>query len=70
MNIYKTILKSQWDTDSKMNASMMEALMLRYSEGKDLTSNYAEVIASLTPEDVSEVLHAFNEGFKIEFMVR
>ena len=70
MNIYKTILKSQWDTDSKMNASMMEALMLRYSEGKDLTSNYAEVIASLTPEDVSEVLHAFNEGFKVEFMVR
>lgn len=70
MKTYKAILLNQIGYDSALNGSMMQMLMLRYSQGKDLVSQYKENINSLTPEDIREVLTALNESSKVEFIVK
>ena len=66
----KAILLNQIGYDSTLNGSMMQMLMLRYSQGKDMVSQYKENINSLTSEDIMEVLAALNESSKVEFIVK
>jgi len=70
MAIYKAILLSQIGYDVTLNSEMIDNLMLRYSEGKDLVSQYKEVINSLTPAAIQEVLKSLTEGSKVEFVVK
>jgi len=70
MAIYKSILLSQVGYDITLNSEMMNNLMIRYSEGKDLVSQYKEVIESLTPASIQEVLTSLTNGSKVEFVVK
>ena len=70
MKSYKAILLNQIGYDTSLDRSLMQMLALRYSQGKDLVSQYKEVINSLSPDDIREVLAALNGSSKVEFIVK
>ena len=47
----------------------MDALLTRYSEGRDVMSRYKEIIAALTPDKVEAVIAAMAEGSRVEYLV-
>lgn len=70
MKSYKALLLNHIGYDKTLNRNIMQMMMLRYSQGKDLLSGYKDAIAGLTPEDIREVLNSLNESSKVEFIVK
>ena len=49
---------------------VMEAFLLRNSEGKDVLSNYSTYLSKVTAEDVMGVISALEKGSKVEFIIK
>ena len=46
----------------------VDAIVLRYLDGKDLSTGYASKIDSVTPAKVQAVLNMLDTGCKIEYV--
>ena len=49
---------------------IMEAFLLRNSEGKDVLSNYSTFLSKVTAEDVMSVVSALEKGSKVEYIIK
>ena len=49
---------------------MMDAFLRRYSEGKDMVSNWQAYLSKVTVGDVADVFSALEKGAKVEFVVK
>lgn len=49
---------------------VMEAFLLRNSEGKDVLSNYSTYLGKVTAQDVSDVVAALEKGSKVEYVIK
>ncbi len=65
---YKTILKGRIALKMKDPAYWMNAITLRYLDGKDLSTNYAARIDAVTPEKLTAVLSLLEGAGKIEYV--
>ena len=49
---------------------VMEAFLLRHSEGKDVLSNYSTYLSKVTAEDVMNVISSLDRGSKVEYIIK
>ena len=49
---------------------VMEAFLLRHSEGKDILSNYSTYLSKVTAEDVMNVISSLDRGSKVEYIIK
>jgi hypothetical protein len=49
---------------------VMDAFLLRNSEGKDVLSNYSTYLGKVTVQDVSDVIDALERGSKVEYVIK
>lgn len=49
---------------------VMDAFLLRNSEGKDMISNYSTYLGKVTVDDVAAVVDALGKGSKVEYVIK
>ena len=65
---YKAYLKNQLSVEMKDPQYWVDAIVVRYLDGKDLTTGYAANIDALTKDDVKRVLTLLDKGCKVEYV--
>ncbi len=65
---YKETLKSNMVKETRSPEYWVDAIVLRYLEGKDLTTNYAARIDALNADKVKAVLTLLDGGSKVEYV--
>ena len=50
--------------------NMVNAILTRYSEGKDMISKYKERIEGVTAQNVSDILKSLSSGVRVEYVVK
>lgn len=68
LKIFKTRLKNEIATEMKDPEYWVDAIVLRYLDGKDLSTGYAAKIDSVTPAKVQAVLNMLDAGCKVEYV--
>lgn len=64
----KNALLSEMSTKLSKPEGVVEAVMMRYSVGKDLVSDYKSKVNAVKASDVKDMLSALAEGAKVEFV--
>ncbi len=65
---YKEALKNSIAQEMKSPGYWVEAITLRYLDGKDMSTNYAAKIDAVSPERVMSVLGLLDAGSKVEYV--
>ena len=65
---YKAYLKNHMDVQMNDPLYWVEAITVRYLDGKDLTTRYATNIDALSKNDVKKILSLIDKGCKIEYV--
>ena len=68
LKMFKARLKNEIATEMKDPSYWVDAIVLRYLDGKDLSTGYASKIDSVTPAKVQAVLNMLDAGCKIEYV--
>lgn len=68
LKICKAQLKSEIATEMQDPRYWVDAIVLRYLDGKDLSTGYASKIDAVTPAKVQSVLKMLDDGSKIEYV--
>lgn len=68
LKMFKARLKNEIATEMKDPSYWVDAIVLRYLDGKDLSTGYAAKIDSVTPAKVQAVLNMLDAGCKIEYV--
>lgn len=70
LDALKSALTNSMATQVSRPEFLIPAVMMRNSEGKDIVSNYAAAIKSVTLDEVNRVLHDLDFGSKVEYIIR
>ena len=70
LKIYKDLLLKQASYETGRPDAIQEAIITRYSYGKDLTSKYKEMISAITAASVEAFLTDLATGGKVEYIVK
>lgn len=65
---YKAYLKNKMSVQMKDPQYWVDAIVVRYLDGKDLTTGYAANIDALTKDDIKRVLSLIDKGCKVEYV--
>ena len=65
---YKAYLKNRIQVEMKHPQYWVDAITVRYLDGKDLTSGYASNIDGLTRDDVKKIFNLMDKGCKVEYV--
>ncbi len=65
---YKAYLKNKMSVEMNDPQYWVDAIVVRYLDGKDLTTGYAANIDALTKDDVKRVLSLIDKGCKVEYV--
>jgi hypothetical protein len=65
---YKAFLKNQLSVEMNDPQYWVDAIVVRYLDGKDLTTGYAANIDALSKDDVKRVLALIDRGCKVEYV--
>ncbi len=65
---FKEALKNEISREMQTPEYWVRAIMLRYVDGKDLTTNYSSRIDAVSPVKVKEILGLLDNGTKIEYV--
>lgn len=68
LKMMKTRLKNEIAAEMKNPEYWVDAIVLRYLDGKDLSTGYAAKVDSVTPAKVQAVLNMLDAGCKIEYV--
>lgn len=67
---YKTILKGHMSLMQQDPSFRIRAIVMRYLDGKDLTTNYEAKIDAVTPQKVKTILSSLTNASKVEYIIR
>ena len=70
LQAYKSLCSNSMESMLSSAENLVQIVLMRYSEGKDLVGKYKERIAGITAAQVAEVLTSFAEGRRAEYVVR
>ena len=68
LNDYKAFLKHRVGLEMKDPAYWTNAIVVRYLDGKDLTTGYASKIDALTADKIERILRMLDAGSKVEYV--
>ncbi len=69
LKMLKGLLLQRTKAEMARPSGIISAVMTRYSDGKDLSSKYAEVISALPAGTVEDVLAGLGNGGKVEYII-
>lgn len=69
LNHYKNSVISSYGAKMNTDSGIVEAILVRYSEGRDIRSNYKESINALKPENIAQVMKTLKSGGQIELVL-
>lgn len=70
LKVIKTRLKNKVAVEMKDPVYWVDAIVLRYLDGKDLSTSYAAKIDSVNANRVQSVLNVLDAGCKVEYITR
>lgn len=65
---YKRLIEQQLTSELASEASLVDAVLTRCAEGKDMISNYKRYISAVTAQDIQTILTALNDGARVEYI--
>lgn len=65
----KNMLTGIMATRFSSTSTLIDAVLLRYADGKDIVTDYQKIIASTTPDAVRSILVQLAEGGRIEYVI-
>jgi len=66
---FKEELQNDFQTSMQNTEYVMEAVMVRYSEGKDLVSGFGDALKNVSIEKVRSVLEMLASGASVEYII-
>ena len=66
---FKEELLNAFDKNMKQPETVIDAVMVRYSDGKDLVSGYKNAVKSVSAAKVREILRQLSEGAGVEYVI-
>lgn len=66
---FKNELKNSFERELSDPEVIINNVLVRYSEGKDLVSGYKEAIDAVSAEKISEILTALANGAEVEYVI-
>ena len=66
----KSLLANEYSTAMADPGNYAEAILMRYSAGKDVLTGYADKINAVTADKVKEIFGSLSEGMRIEYVVK
>ena len=66
----KALLNSRYAALLSDPENYVDAILMRYSSGKDVLTNYSNRISSVSADKVSEIFRLLSEGRRIEYVVK
>jgi len=70
LNAYKALVGTTWTKSYAKPGEFIDAVLMRYSNGKDILKDYSARINSVNASRVAQVSKALSEGRRIEYVVR
>ena len=69
MDMWRTLTEHRMKASLGTREGMMETLLARYANGKDLSSRYGENLKELGADKVEAMLKALTQGGRIEYII-
>ena len=69
LKAYKEVLVSEFEYSRTDPESVMLSVLVRYSEGKDLVTNFSRAVDELTADDIKKVLALLQRGAEVEYVI-
>jgi len=69
LKAYKAELKNSFERELSDPKAIINNVIVRYSDGKDLVSGYKEAIDAVSEEKVREVLSSLSSGAEVEYVI-
>ena len=69
MKACKTRLISEYESSLANPEGIIDAVLIRYSDGRDVVSGYKEAINSVSKDDIREVLTLLDSGADVEYTI-
>ncbi len=69
LKAYKESLLNSFESGKSDSRSILEAVRMRYSEGKDVISGFNDAVNSLSVESLKELLLSLMEGTEVEYVI-
>lgn len=66
----KSLLSNEYSMSLSDPSKYADAILMRYSSGKDVLTNYAEKIKGVSADKVKEIFGVLSEGMRIEYVVK
>ena len=66
----KSLLTNEYSTMMADPGNYADAILMRYSAGKDVLTGYADRIKGVTADNVKATFGALSEGMRIEYVVK
>lgn len=69
LKAYKEVLVSEFEHMQRDPEKVVEAVLVRYSDGKDLVSSFRRSVDELKAEDIKKVLLQLQSGAEVEYVI-
>ena len=66
----KSLLANEYTTAMADPGNYADAILMRYSAGKDVLTGYADKIKAVSADKVKEIFGSLSEGMRIEYVVK
>ena len=70
LKTYKAVVQGHMASALASTEGMMSFALLRYSEGKDVTSGYADRIKAIEADDVRWILDELSSSSVVDYLVQ
>lgn len=69
MKAFKTRLISEYESSLANPEGVIDAVLIRYSDGRDVVTGYKDAINSVSKDSVKETLSLLSEGADVEYII-
>ncbi|MBR1927667.1 MAG: insulinase family protein [Bacteroidales bacterium] len=66
----KALLSNEYSISLSDPSTYVDVILMRYSSGKDVLTNYTEKINGISADKVKDVLAGLSEGMRVEYVVK
>lgn len=66
---YKEVLKSSFNHLMSDSEGLVEAVLVRYGEGKDLVTGFERAVEEMTADDIKKMLSLLQGGAEVEYVI-
>ena len=69
LKAFKTRLISEYESSLANPEGVIDAVLVRYSDGRDVVTGYKEAINSVSKDDIRNILQLVSSGAEVEYII-